>query len=232
MRGPDFSVAFDVPVFKVAGAVVADANEADPTATLQEPIDEIRRDQNSRIKISDGPNGREFYFPAARNPATAAGLTLFFLVWTGGTLAAHFLFQSLFFTIVFAVIDVLLFFLCFNLWLKSSRVTIDSNGVTAVNRWLLFSRTRQFDAGNIAQFDTKAGMTSGTQVFQSLMLITINSASRFSANEEKFKAASQQMPMEFGVASPKGVTLASGIASKPEADWLVAEMTKALGRRA
>ena len=72
MRGPDFSVAFDVPVFKVAGAAIADeAGEPDPTAALQMPVEELRRDEHSKIQVNDGPNGREFYFPAARNPGTA-----------------------------------------------------------------------------------------------------------------------------------------------------------------
>lgn len=231
MRGPDFSVAFDVPVFKVAGVIAEVADEPDPTAALQEPVEEVRRDEHSKIQVSDGPDGREFYFPAARNPNTAAGLTFFFLVWTGFTLAAYFLFKSLFFEIVFTAVDVLIFFTCFNLWFKSSRVTINPNRVTAINRWLIFSRTRQTDASNVARFDTKAGMQSGSQVFQGLVLITMDSARRFSANEEKFKAASQRPPLEFGVASPSGLTLASGIASKLEADWLVAEMTRALGRK-
>jgi hypothetical protein len=232
MRGPNFSVAFDVPVFKVANAIAAGADETDPTAALQESIDEIRRDENSRIKVSDGPDGREFYFPASRNLGTVFGITFFFLVWTGFTLAAYLLFKSLFFEIVFTAVDVLIFFGCLNLWLKSSRITIDSNGVTAVNRWLIFSRTRQFDAGNIARFGAKAGMQSGSQIFQSLVLITVDSADHFAANKEKFQSPSRTPPLEFGMNSPSGTTLASGIASKPEADWLVAEMTKALGRRA
>ena len=231
MSGPGFHAIFDVPVFKVAGAIAEAGDEPDPTAALQEPIEELRRDEHSKIQVNDGPNGREFYFPAARNLGTAFGLTLFFLAWTGFTLAAYYLFKSLFFEIVFTAVDVLIFFICFNLWLKSSRVTINPSRVTAVNRWLIFSRTRQFDASNVARFDTKSGMQSGSQVFQSLMLITMDSARRFSANEVKFKAASQRPPLEFGVASPSGVTLASGIASAAEANWLVQEMAKALGRK-
>ena len=37
--------------------------------------------------------------------------------------------------------------------------------------------------------------------------------------------------LKFSISSPGGFTLASGIASAPEANWLVQEMTKALGRK-
>jgi hypothetical protein len=243
MRGPDFSVAFDVPVFKVAGAVVADANEADPTAALQEPIDEIRRDQNSRIKISDGPNGREFYFPAARNPIAAAMTTIFLLAFCGGLILVLFVAPNhdtgmvkgsagqIVGALVLGLFIVILGWASFNLWFKSSRVTIDSNGVTAVNRWLIFSRTRKFDVGDIVRFALKTGMTSGTQTFQDLKLVTRASEDNFAARKTRFEQTGERPPLQFKVSDPSGATLASGLASKPEADWLVAEMTKALGRR-
>jgi hypothetical protein len=204
MAGPDFSATFDVPVFKVAGAAGAEVDEPDPTASLQMPVEEIRRDEHSRIQFTDGPGGREFYFPAARNLGTTLLLTAIFFVWTGFTAAAYLGFKSLFFEIVFSLVDVLIFVACLNLWFKSSRVTIDSTGVRAANRWLIFGRTRNFDAGNIARFETKVGMTSGQRTFQDIQLIT---------------------------RADKKITIASGIASQPEAAWLVQEMTKALGRK-
>jgi hypothetical protein len=243
MRGPDFSVAFDVPVFQVADAIAADADEADPTAALQEPIEEIRRDENSRIKISDGPNGREFYFPAARNPIAAAMTTVFLLAFCGGLILVLFVAPDhntgmvkgsagqIVGALVLGLFIVILGWASFNLWFKSSRVTIDSNGVTAVNRWLIFSRTRKFDVGDIVRFALKTGMTSGTQTFQDLKLVTRASEDNFAARKTRFEQTGERPPLQFKVSDPSGATLASGLASKPEADWLVAEMTKALGRR-
>ncbi len=231
MRGPDFSVAFDVPVFTVAGAAVAEAvDEPDPTAALQEPIEELRRDEHSKIRVSDGPDGREFYFPAARNLGMAIFLTVFFVIWSG---FFWFLLHSnapVLFPIVWGVTDVLVGFGCFNLWLKSSRVTIDSTGVRVTKRWLLLSRSRTFAASDIVRFDTKAGMTSGTTVFQDLKLVTKGSEDSFAAAQERFQQTGQRPPLKFNISSPGGFTLASGIASAPEANWLVQEMTKALGR--
>ena len=126
MRGPDFSEAFDVPVFTVAGAGAEEASEPDPTAALQEPIEEIRRDEHSKIQITDGPDGREFYFPAARNPGTALFITLFMLVFNGAAVVTFRLHAPILFPIVFGLIGIFLVFGTFNLWLKSVRVTVDS----------------------------------------------------------------------------------------------------------
>jgi len=205
MSGPDFTAAFEVPVFKVAGtAVTGEAAEPDPTASWQMPIEELRRDEHSKIQVTDGPGGREFYFPAARNLGMTVGLTAFFLAWSGIFYALFHLRAPVLFPIVWGVTDALVGLGCFNLWFKSSRVTVDSSGVRAVNRWLLFSRARNFDAAEIERLETKVGMTSGSQAYQDLQLIT---------------------------RAGKKITLAGSIANKPEADWLVQEMTKALGRR-
>ncbi len=231
MSGPDFSATFEVPVFRVAGTVPVVESEADPTAPLQMSVEEIRRDEHSKIQVTDGPGGREFYFPAARNLGTAIGITVFFLVWTAFTVAAYVLFKSLFFEIVFTVVDFFIFVGCVNLWLKSSRVTIDSTGVSAKTRWLLFSKSRRFAADDIERFDTKIGMTSGNNVYYLIKLVKPGSEGDFAAHKTRYQQTGERPPLKFAVNDPSGVTLASGIASKPEADWLVQEMTKALGRR-
>ena len=232
ISGADFSATFDVPVFKVAGITITETDEADPTAALQMPVEEIRRDEHSQIQITDGPGGREFYFPAARNLGTAIGLTCFFLMWTGFTLATYLLFKDLIFEILFTVADVIIFICCVNLWFKSSRITIDSAGVTAVNRWLLFLRTRRFDAGDVARFDAKIGMTSGSKAYHCIKLVTRTSENSFTVRKTSYEQTGDRPPMKFGINDPTGVTIASGIGSKPEADCLVREMNKALGRRA
>ena len=103
------------------------------------------------------------------------------------------------------MVDVLVFFACLNLWFKSSRVTVDATGIRAVNRWLLFTRTRNFAVAEVERLETKVGMTSGNQAYQDLQIVT---------------------------RAGKKSTVAGGLASKPEADWLAQEMIKALGRRA
>ena len=231
MSGPDFSATFEVPVFKVAGFVAPKSIEPDPTAALQMPVEEIRRDENSRIKITDGPDGREFYFPAARNLGTAFFLTAFFLIWTGFVwlmLTQH---APLMFPIIFGGIDVLLAYSLFNVWFHSSRVTINPNRVCLTQRRLIFSRTREFSPGDIVRFDTKMGMTSGTRTFQDLKLVTRESQDNMAARKARFQQTGERPELKLRVMDPGGVTLASSIGSAPEAAWLVQEMTRALGRR-
>jgi hypothetical protein len=249
MRGPDFHAIFDLPVFKVAGAVIektdeADANDSDPTAALQAPMEEIRRDEKSKIKVTDGPDGHEFYFPAARNVGAAIFVTLVTFLFIGIAACTYHLHAPILFPIVFGIIGALMILGVLSAWFKSSRVTIDSTTVRATNRWLVFSRTRQFSADDIARFATKTGMQSGSQVFTDIKLIPRGSDEKFAAAKEKFQETFQEtfqaaaLPEAEKVAErfrqaagPSGVTVASGIASVAEANWLVAEMNKALGRK-
>ena len=233
MHGPRFRVLFELPVFRVAGAAGTGAEDTDPTAALQAPMEQIRRDENSKIKISDGPEGRDFYFPAARNPGSALLVTLFFLVWSGIFYVLVHSKAPLIFPIFWGITDVFLAVGCINAWFKSSRVTINSSRVRAVTRYLVFTRTRQWDAGEIARFATRTGMRSGSQVYTDIRLIPQGSDEKFAGTMGKMgePADARQLAMARirATAGPSGVTVASGIASTVEADWLVAEMNKALG---
>ena len=205
MSGPDFNAVFDVPVFNVAGAAAAQAAEPDPTAALQMPIEEVRRDEHSKIQIRNAPHGREFFFPAARNPGTAFVFTVVMLFWTAMVWGLIYTKAPLFFPIVLGVIDVFLILGCLSSWFKQGRVTINSTDVRAASRCLIFGRTRLFGAGEVARFDSKYGMRSGQQVFHDIQLVT---------------------------RAEKKITVANGIPNKPEADWLAREMNRALGRAA
>ncbi len=230
MSGPDFSASFEVPVYHVAGAAIAEpADESDPTAALQMPVEDLRRDEHSRIQITAGPAGREFYFPSARNPGIAFFTTLVMLVFNGAAVIMYRAHAPIVFPIVFGLIGILLILGTFNLWFKSSRITINPTRVLAINRWLIFSRTRQYDAGDIARFELKTGMTSGTQTFQDIKLIISDCADDFATRKARFQQTGERPALKFKVGNP---TIASGLASKPEADWLVQEMTRALGRHA
>lgn len=232
MPGPDFVAAFDVPVFHVAGAVAEAANEPDPTAALQMPIEELRRDEHSKIQVTDGPNGREFYFPPARNVGTALFTTLFMLIFNGIAALTFHLHAPVLFPIAFGLFGVLMLCGVFSLWFKSSRVTIDSTRVRATNRYLIFSRTRQFSTGDVARFAAIAGMQSGSTIFYNLKLITRNSDADPAPSQAQSPPTSLMPALQQRASHLAGVTIASGLADLTEANWLVQEMTKALGRGA
>jgi hypothetical protein len=236
MRGPDFSVAFEVPVFQVAGAVpVEEAVESDPTAALQMPVEELRRDEHSRIQMNDVPGAREFYFPAARNLGTAFFTTLFMLVFNGAAVFMYRAHAPMVFPIVFGLIGVLLIFGTFNLWFKSSRITINSTNVQLTKRWLIFSRKRDFSAGDYARFATKTGMQSGSTIFTDIKLVRVGADAEFAEKMKKFEGGqqvNQPVAERFRqAAGPSGITVANSIANVAEAEWLVKEMNKALDYR-
>jgi hypothetical protein len=214
MRGPDFLAAFDVPVFHVAGAAVVNA-DADPTAALQMPIEDIRRDEGSKIKVTDGPEGREFYFPPARNIGAAILTSVFALIFNVGAGLMFYFHVTIVFPIFLSLFGLIISCFAFSLWFKSSRVTIDSAGVRAVIHYLFFSRTRQFAANDIARFETTPGMISGSQAFLDIRLIP----------------RTGQIDPRFRVSDPRGVVIASGIASVAEANWLAQEMNRAFQRQ-
>jgi hypothetical protein len=199
--GIDFRADFEVPVFKITDEVLGDM--ADPTAALQVPAAQVVRDEHSRIQVKDVSGGREFYFPAARNLVNVIGFTAFSLVWTAFTLAAFLLFKSLFFEILFGLVNVLLVVGCFDMWFRASRVTINATSVRVTKHWLFIGPTWTVDAGDVASFDLKAGMTSGQTVFYNLQLIT---------------------------RAGKKIAVACRIPSRLEADLLAKEMNQALGR--
>jgi hypothetical protein len=120
----------------------------------------------------------------------------------------------------------------FDLWFQSTRIIIDATSVRATNRWLIFSRTQQFAAAEVERFEIRVGMTSGTQTYQDLKLVTRSGVDDFAARKTRFEQTGERPPLAFSVDSPGGITLASSIASAAEAHWLAQEMTKALGRRA
>ena len=235
MAGPDFTATFEVPVFRVAGFVPSPTPESDPTASLQMPAEEIRRDEHSRIQVNDVPGGREFYFPAARNLGTAFFTTLFMLIFNGAAVLMYRAHAPIYFTIVFGLIGVLLILGTFNLWFKSVRITINSTNVQLQKRWLIFSHTREFSSGDYARFATKMGMQSGSTIFTDIKLVRLGADAEFAEKMKKFEGRQQvnQVAMERfrQAAGPSGVTVANSIATAAEAEWLVKEMNKALGRR-
>jgi hypothetical protein len=202
VAGPDFHVKFDVPVFNVA--IPADADMADPTEKMQIPVEELRRNENSRIQVNESSAASEFYFPAARNIGTAFSMT-FVVVLLGTIATALIVFRiPLIFGIVTGLFALLFLLFALPLWVRTDRVTIDRRGVRVETSWLLYGKTRDFAAADVTGFNTKACMTSGTKQYSDIRLATN---------------------------SGKEITVATAISDKAEADWLVEKMSAALRKR-
>jgi hypothetical protein len=201
LRGPDFHAAFDVPVFKLTEPPV---QTEDPTTQYQISLDEVRQQLDSRIQVNDLPDGgREFIFPAARNPGFATGATVVCLIWTGIIVLlvwnrAPFLFLS-----IFSAIDLLMSAFVFDLWFRCSRVAANPAGVTVQKAWFAFKKERRLPAREIASITSDVGATAGHAVYYDLKIRSRDGTE---------------------------LLLAKNLDHKPEADWLVRQMIAALKR--
>jgi len=217
LRGPDFHASFEVPVFKLAETPeISD----DPTAQYQMSLDEVRQQIHSKIQVNDLPGGgKEFIFPAARNPGVAAGLTAIWLVFTSvvAVLVWHRNRVPVIFPLVFGFFDLLLTLFAFDLLFRRSRIAVTPEGAAIQISWLFFKKERNIAAADITGVTAEQGMTVGHQAYYDLKI-----RSR-SGDSQKSK---------FIQANDDGITVASSIADKPEADWLVQQMNAGLARPA
>jgi hypothetical protein len=199
LRGPDFHAAFEVPVFKLPEtAPVSD----DPTAPFQMSLDEVRQQIHSLIQVNDLPGGgKEFIFPAGRNPGFASGATAFWLVWIGVIAFMFWKHAPPIFPLVFGAISLLMAAFSFDLWFRCSRVVVTPEQVKIETSWLGIKNERAFTASDVADFSTDVGATAGHVAYYDLKVRT---------RDRKESA------------------LAKNLNNKPEADWLVQKMTATL----
>jgi len=201
LRGPNFHAAFDVPVFKLPETAVP---TDDPTAQHQMSLDEVRRQIHSRIQVNDLPDdGKEFIFPAARNPGFASGATIVCLIWTGIIALLVWNRAPKPFLLVFGAIDLLMTAFVFDLWFRRSRVAVNSKSVTVQRTWLAFKKEQSLRADEIKSIASDVGATAGHAAYHDLKVQTRGG---------------------------KELILAKNLSSKPEADWLVQQMIAALKR--
>jgi hypothetical protein len=200
LRGPNFHAAFEVPVFKLPEPLeISD----DPTAQYQMSLDEVRKQIHSKIQVNDLPDGKEFVFPAARNPGFATGASIFCLIWTGIVVLLIWKHAPFIFPLVFGAMDLLMLAFSFDLWLRRSRITISAEEIKIETAWLGFKKQSELKISDAANFSAAIGATAGHSAYYDLKIRT--------RDDREF-------------------TLAKNLGHKPEADWLARELTAAAKR--
>jgi hypothetical protein len=229
LRGPDFHASFEVPVFKLPEP--PEISE-DPTAQYQMSLDEVRRQIHSKIQVNDLPDGgKEFIFPAARNPGVAAGLTLIWLIFTSVFIVLIWQRAPVIFPIGCGVVALLIGIFAFNLWFLRSRVIVTPEQVTVQKSRLGIKTQRKVAATDITNISAQPGMTVGHSAYYDLK-IHVRDDDDFAARKAKLIQTGQKPPMKFNASSPDGFTAGNNIAHKAEADWLVQQMIAGLKRPA
>jgi hypothetical protein len=201
LPGPNLNIDFVVPVFNAGGIPEPEPRE-DLSSRYQVPAVELRESIKSKILVRDGVDGRELVFPALRNPGASLFTTLFFCGWTAVVVFLAKSSAPVLFPIVFGLFDVLIGYFWFDTTFRRSCLTANRQRLVSHQSWLLFQRVKEWPTASIRNISLKVGMSSGQQHYHDLI-----------ANLDTGKTA----------------TLASAIATKIEADWLVAELKSALG---
>ena len=198
LRGPDFHAAFEVPVFKLPEPpVIFD----DPTMQYQMSLDEVRKQVHSKIQVNDLPDGgKEFIFPAARNPGFASGATVFCLIWTGIVVLLVWKHAPFLFPFVFGTLDLLMIAFSVDLWFRRSRVVVATGELKIETAWLAFKKQSALKIADVANFTADVGATAGHSAYFDLKVHARDGG-------------------EF--------TLAKNLNSKPEADWLARQLAAA-----
>ena len=200
LAGPDFQAAFEVPVFKLSEQPNIPENTAAP---YQLSLDEIQKEIESKIRIVDLPESKEFNFPGGRAPAFASGATVFCLIWTAIVALLIVYRAPIPIPVVFGAMDLLMLYFVFDLWFRRSRVAVSARTVNIETIWPGYKKENSVKSGDVAGFFTEVGATVGHSVYYDLKLRTRDG---------------------------KELTLAKTLNHKPEADWLARQMTAATGK--
>lgn len=203
--GVDYAAQFEVPVFNVAQTPDQIAAAEAVRSQEQAEIENYQQPTESRIRVETSlRGGKEFYFPAMRNPGAALGATAFFAGCSGAVwLQIHFKIP-----IVFPTISGLFGLLILNgvlqFWSGTTRVVADTDGLTVTNKLLGMGRTRTIPAGDVVEIKTRTGTTMGQTPYLDIKVICRNG---------------------------REVTAGSTIKDAHEAAWLAQEMMKCVRGR-
>lgn len=200
--GIDYSSVFEVPVFRTAESEQPrTASEETATHDPAAPA-AYRQPPTSRIEVTTNRRGTEIFYPPARNPGFASGLTVFFLIWCAAIWATIHFGAPLLFPIVFGAFGVLLLVIVLDIWLGVTRVTVESGGVTVASGYLAAGAGKRIETGEIAEVTTAIGMQSGNSPYYDVTIV---------------------------LKSGRKVKAGGGIRDKREAEWLAATVGRALG---
>jgi hypothetical protein len=199
--GVDYKDMFQLPVFRTK------ESPASPEADTRADNPACAAPTRPTVAVNVTPQGTQFFFPPARNKGFALGVTAFSTIWSGALALMIFFHAPLIFPVAFGFFDLLLLVGAAQLWLGTSRVVIDSTHVRLRSGLLGGGKWREFPKAQIldiqALITAQQGGSSGTPYYDIRLLQTEH----------------------------QNVTLGRTIRDKDEAEWLVAEMKKALQLR-
>lgn len=210
--GVDYSDDFEVPVFRLTPASAAAPatsfgdSQAEAAPAFQSDASDVAAPDNPKVVVSNGPTGgTEFYFPPFRNPIRV--LVLFLVTAGFGTVVyiLHSVKAPWLFTVVFGLIDLLLFYGVVQSALGSSRIEV-GGGKLRVSRALL-----------------------GVNSTREILFTEIEKILAVTASQQGTNPNNASYALRLQTKSGKKITLADGIDSRQEARWVAAQLEKFVG---
>jgi len=206
VAGVDYLARFNIPVFKTAEsseeAVSYSHSAFDSASAAAGAFDPSQ----ATIEIRPHPlGGTEYYFGRARNRTAAIGITMFALLWAGAIWLLIRLEAPVFFTIFFALFELLLLIGVLDMWFGETSVIISSEGVTVANRTLGVGSRKHLDCKEVERVSLKVGMSQGQSVTQS---------------------AKAYWDLQIIPKNGKPLKAGGAIRNKREAEWLAGRMEK------
>jgi uncharacterized membrane protein len=214
--GVDYKDDFELPVFKTASSVetardsepstFASANSFGFATTRSDDASEVVQPAHTKVVVSPGSGGTEFYFPAFRTPGRAAMLFCFALVWSS---VVYFLYQKpapTFFFVVFGLSDLLIIAGFLHVTFGSARITVRSGEISSRTGIFGLGRTRQIQVSDVAS------------------ILPVVSAQQ-SSGSSGYQLYAIRLRMKDG----RKFTLADEIDSRQEARWVVSQIETLAG---
>ena len=216
LEGIDYQDDFEIPVYKTGVAPVSEPDEPRGEQASEAPIFASDRaaqpamislDALARagIAVTQTPDGTQYRFAAGRNGSFALGMAGFFAIWTGSLWLMTHLGAPWIFSVVFGLFDLLFLFIVLDLCFGVTTLTVGNGAVRRVYTMLGMGWRSGIPLENIRKIDLHINMqTSGRHgtPYYALRATFINGRTK---------------------------DLASGISDKNHAEWLAAELRRAIG---
>lgn len=216
LPGIDYLDDFEIPVYRSGAApLTAPTGEPSPAEPVVTPVFATDRSSAATVSLEDlarsgitivpGPEGTEYHFAAARNRSFSLGTAGFFILWTGMLVVMTKFGAPGFFIFVFGLFDLLMLVIVADLLFGVTRLTVGGGSLIRLYSMFGLSRQTSIPCENISKLDLHISMqTSGRRgtPYYALRATFINGRTR---------------------------DLVSGIRDKHQAEWLAAELRRAIG---
>src|SRR6266849_1425694 len=215
--GVDYSDDFEIPVFRNAafGGPASDSGTRTTTGAdsfgfaTPRPSDAdsgaVPQPAHTKVVVSMGSGGTEFYFPILRNPSRALMLFLVLLVWTGVAFLMYQKHAPIFFFIFFGLSDLIILAGFLHVTFGSARICVRSGEILSSSGMFGLGRTRRIQVSDVASIVPVVSMQQGNSSGNALHAIRM-----------RLKDGSK-------------ITLADEIDSRQEARWVVSQIETLAG---